>query len=409
MQYDLIFEGGGAKGMVFVGAMQTFEAQGHTYGRVMGTSAGAITAALLAAGYDAAEMLNALDEQQDGHSVFAGFLQTPALLDTSTVQAGAIRTLLRNLDIPLVPDFIEEKLDDAVVTMLAKEPRFCHILSFVERGGWYAADAFIVWMSGKLDAGTFNGAPRRFSGMTLAEFYAATKVDLTLVAADLTGERMLVLNHRTAPDCPLVWAVRMSMNIPLLWQEVIWRKSWGTYCGMSLVDHRIVDGGLLSNFPMELFVSSLSSVTGVMGPRTSDRVLGFLIDESQAVEGAPELPKAQSGFTVGGLQTVQRLQQLLNTMLSAHDKMVMEAFERFVVRLPAKGYGTTEFDMSVERRAALVAAGRTVMQAYLDAQEKALLDPSLDFSAGPSAEASGAADRIAEKLVGWESVHLSGD
>ena len=48
MQYDLVFEGGGAKGIVFVGAMEAFEAAGHTVRRLIGTSAGAINAVLLA-------------------------------------------------------------------------------------------------------------------------------------------------------------------------------------------------------------------------------------------------------------------------------------------------------------------------------------------------------------------------
>ena len=51
MQYDLVFEGGGAKGMAFVGAYQEFVGRGHTCGRLLGTSAGAITAAAVAAGH----------------------------------------------------------------------------------------------------------------------------------------------------------------------------------------------------------------------------------------------------------------------------------------------------------------------------------------------------------------------
>ena len=62
MQFDLVFEGGGAKGMVFVGALQAFEEEGHSAGRLLGTSAGAITTALLAAGYSAADLLNVLGE-----------------------------------------------------------------------------------------------------------------------------------------------------------------------------------------------------------------------------------------------------------------------------------------------------------------------------------------------------------
>ena len=56
----------------------------------------------------------------------------------------------------------------------------------------------------------------------------------------------------------------------------------------------------------------------------------------------------------------------MNTATTAHDKMVIEEYSHLVVRLPAAGYGTTEFDMSDERRDALVEAGRTAMALYLD-------------------------------------------
>ena len=81
MEYDLVFEGGGAKGMAFVGACEEFFSRGHTFGRLLGTSAGAITATLLAAGYTPAEMLDALAEKtDDGKSVFEGFMGPPAPL-----------------------------------------------------------------------------------------------------------------------------------------------------------------------------------------------------------------------------------------------------------------------------------------------------------------------------------------
>jgi NTE family protein len=57
MKYDLVFEGGGAKGMVFVGALEEYFSRGHSAGRLLGTSAGAITAVLLAAGYTPAKLL----------------------------------------------------------------------------------------------------------------------------------------------------------------------------------------------------------------------------------------------------------------------------------------------------------------------------------------------------------------
>jgi predicted acylesterase/phospholipase RssA len=63
MQYDLVFEGGGAKGMSFVGALQELEARDHTHGRLLGTPAGAITATFTAAGYGTQEVLEALTEK----------------------------------------------------------------------------------------------------------------------------------------------------------------------------------------------------------------------------------------------------------------------------------------------------------------------------------------------------------
>ncbi len=38
MEFDMVFEGGGAKGMVFVGASKVLEQRGHTARRLVGTS-----------------------------------------------------------------------------------------------------------------------------------------------------------------------------------------------------------------------------------------------------------------------------------------------------------------------------------------------------------------------------------
>jgi hypothetical protein len=98
---------------------------------------------------------------------------------------------------------------------------------------------------------------------------------------------------------------------------------------------------------------------------------------------------------------VRRILALIDTMTKAHDKQVIDAFEDLVVRLPARGYGTTEFGMSNERKAALVAAGRTAMKAWLDRQARprpsaaargAVMVPERDRRAA-------AADRIAAGIL----------
>ncbi|WP_404926752.1 patatin-like phospholipase family protein [Paenibacillus polymyxa] len=56
MEADAVFEGGGVKGIAFVGAIEVMEAKGYTWKKLLGTSAGAIVAALLACGYNSAEI-----------------------------------------------------------------------------------------------------------------------------------------------------------------------------------------------------------------------------------------------------------------------------------------------------------------------------------------------------------------
>jgi predicted acylesterase/phospholipase RssA len=245
---------------------------------------------------------------------------------------------------------------------------FAHVFSFVERGGWFSADAFVAWATAKLDQPTPTGQPRDLSRKSFAEFHRATGRELSLVAADITDSRMLVLNHRTAPGVPVVWGMRMSMSLPLVWQEVVWQPEWGDYLGRPLAGHRIVDGGLLSNFPIELFLSSDPHVTAIMGHRTSQGVLGLLIDESLPVtENEERAAPAPAGLA--SLPPATRIKGLVDTATQAHDKMVIDAFEQFVCRLPARGYQTTEFDMSDAKRDALVAAGQRALGEYFRLQE----------------------------------------
>ena len=76
--------------------------------------------------------------------------------------------------------------------------------------------------------------------------------------------------------------------------------------------------------------------------------------------------------------------------------MVIDAYERVVVHLPAKGYGTTEFNMSPERRVLLVAAGRQAMAAFFN-------QPGGEAPAsgeGDERRDAAAADRVARRILG---------
>jgi predicted acylesterase/phospholipase RssA len=161
-----------------------------------------------------------------------------------------------------------------------------------------------------------------------------------------------------------------------------------------MAGHLVVDGGLLSNFPIELLVSDAPHVIEVMGPRSTGRVIGLLIDETRVVPGAPAPSSPPTeGFAWGDLATVRRVMRLVDTMTKAHDKSVIEVMEDLVVRLPAAGYGTTEFGMDDSRRAALIAEGARVTREHLRKRTDGAK------SAAQIMAAQAAADRIASGIL----------
>jgi predicted acylesterase/phospholipase RssA len=367
MEYDLVFEGGGAKGLAFVGALQAFERHGHKIRRVIGTSAGSITALLVAAGYNAEECMAAINERlPDGRSRFASFLQVPVLDDNFLVSDSLRSWVMTELDNPMVPNLVEPFFDRLVEGLLQKNVTR-HLISLLEHGGWYIGDNLLAYLREKLDMGG-----RNLGDSSLKTFYECSGKDLSVVATDTTGREMLVLNRHTAPECPTAWAVRMSMSCPLVWQEVVWRSEWGLYRGRDLSGHVIVDGGLLSNFPIKLFVSNDEEVEEVMGSDlSSENVIGLLLDDGVMVPGAEGTQKIDSGApsflersdVLGGMAL--RLQGMAETLLGAHDKSVMDTHAHMVCKLPAKGYGILEFDLTAERMAPILKAGEMAMEAHL--------------------------------------------
>jgi predicted acylesterase/phospholipase RssA len=152
----------------------------------------------------------------------------------------------------------------------------------------------------------------------------------------------------------------------LVWQEVVWPAEWGLYLGRSKTGHAIVDGGLLSNFPIKLIATSDALVREIMGEADPEDALnlGLLIDEATAVPGAaPTCAPPALSFT--SFRAVQRVSRIVDTMLSASDNEMIRRFSSEICRLPAKGYGTLEFGMEGERLQSLLTAARTAMNEHL--------------------------------------------
>jgi NTE family protein len=201
---DAVFEGGGVKGIGLVGAIAEVEAAGYEFINLAGTSAGAIAAGLLAVGYKAADIKREL-EQLDYRR-----FQDKGLLDKFGIAGKA--------------------------------------MSIAFEFGIYEGKYFHDWFEGLLVA---KGKTR--FGDILSEWPDDDRYryKLQVIAADLTDQRMLVLprdlrSFGLDPDeFPIARAVRMSMSIPLFFEPVKLPDAGGR-------THIIVDGGLLSNYPVWL-------------------------------------------------------------------------------------------------------------------------------------------------------------
>lgn len=382
-KFNLVFAGGGVKGAAFLGALEVLKRSGHTTHRLIGTSAGAIAATCLAAGFSAEEMQEIGLPRADkggldqGKPCFCSFLEPPKAEDfpadkranseaakfldlavDGALKSPRFRKTMKEK--PLVGGALKLLTNDLSKALwldaLMANPKFVQFYSLLEDGALCSDRKFIAWMKDQLRAKQFDGE------ITLKQLHAATGRDLSLVAVDTVARELLVLNHRTAPQCPVWAAVRMSMSIPFVWQEVAWQASWGPYRGRDKTQSLIVDGGMLSNFPMRLLVDRKSDdLRQMMGEPDSPqtRNLGLYLDDRKIVPGA------DAKATVWNLKIAERASRLVETFSSPFDQEIVERYQEDICFIATKGFGVLEFDMDRERMQALVNSGRCAMTEYL--------------------------------------------
>jgi NTE family protein len=308
---DLVFEGGGVKGIGLAGAFAALEQRGFTPKGVAGTSAGAITAALVAAGYSSAE----LDE---------------VLLDLRFA------------------DFKDEAWED-------KLPLVGKAVGLLRDRGIYEGKFFQEWITGLLEAKGIT----RFGQLVDEEAEdPAGRYRLRVIASDVTHRRMLVLpddaDHLGVDpeELQIAYAVRMSMSIPIFFEPVIHENP------KTGEEHLIVDGGMLSNFPVWLFDCEGRD------PRWPTFGL-MLVEPNPKVAIGHRLPGEEHGAKRGSL--IDYLKSLASTMMEAHDRLYLEnATYARTITIPTLGIGTTEFGIAPDRVRELYESGHTAAEEFLD-------------------------------------------
>lgn len=309
LEADLVLEGGGVKGIGLVGAYSVLAEAGYAVRRVAGTSAGAVVGALIAAG----------------------------------MPADRLEATMRDLDYRRFAD-----------------PGWLDRLGLVGKGlsllfeqGVYEGDELHRWLDGllaDLGARTFGDLRVDDPDGSLPPEHAYR---LVVVVSDVSRGRLVRFpwdypDYGIDPDTALVAdAVRASSSIPFYYEPVrLWHAG-----AAGDVESWLVDGGILSNFPVDTF-----DRTDGRPPRWP--TFGVKLS---ARPGAVEVER----YEIDG--TVDFTKAVLGTMMSFHDQIhvddpVVLARTMFVDTF---GVRTTDFGLDAETRERLYRSGRAGAEKFL--------------------------------------------
>ncbi|MFJ5622816.1 patatin-like phospholipase family protein [Peribacillus loiseleuriae] len=287
MKVDAVFEGGGVRGIAFIGAIQAMEEEKVEWKRLAGTSAGAVVAALLASGYKSYEIRDRLSE-----------------FDFSKLRG---RTIVNR--VPIVGTF----------------------LALMVHLGCYKNDYLETWMDSLL------------AEKGIKTFADLPKGKLKIIASDISNGQMLILpddldRYRMTPaDLKISTAVMMSTSLPFFFRPVIWKSK-------DLNKSYILDGGLLSNFPIWIFDTD--------NPRFPTFGFHFVKNEVNINAVIPT--------------PIHLFKNIFKTMLQAHDlrNMNKETIER-TIQIPTGDISATDFELNKEEIDFLYKSGYNSTKEFL--------------------------------------------
>ena len=299
------------KGIGLVGAVTVLAEAGYTFPRVAGSSAGAIAGSLVAALQQAGEPLSRLED------------------------------LVRSVDYRRFRD----------VDLLGRVPLVGQALAVLAHDGLYEGRYLEQFLRGALaDLGVATFADLRIpAGDDSAEGLPAQHAyRLVVTASDLSRQRLIRLpwdlpQYAVEPDdYSVARAVRASAAIPFFFRPVRQATPGG--------EATWVDGGLLSNFPIELFDRS-----DTMEPRWPT----FGVRLTTRPPSPPATRRVEGPLGIG--------LAALDTLLTDQGSSYLEApcTVQRTVFVPTSGVSVVDFDLDRAAQERLYQAGREAAGEFL--------------------------------------------
>ncbi|MCX2483526.1 patatin-like phospholipase family protein [Pedobacter sp. MR2016-24] len=197
-----VFQGGGCRGAAFVGAYTEAHKRGVSFSEIVGTSAGAIVAAFIAAGAGPEKLAEIIKRLE-----FTKLLAMPVKIDGFTHTG--LSFLARGIS--------------------------AEAYRVVKSAGAYNSSELLEWIDKELRLILDRSDKVQFKHLI---------IPLTVVATDLKSRTFKLYSSLEDPEEFVADAVRNSCNLPIFFQPI---------------DKRYVDGGVLSNLPSFVFKNQQES------------------------------------------------------------------------------------------------------------------------------------------------------
>ncbi len=239
---NLVLEGGGVRGLAYAGVFSVLEQKGivQQIEKVGGSSAGSIAGMLLSIGYNAAE----------------------------------IDSLM--MELPL------QKFKDGYGGLVGKYKRLKTDF------GIFKGDAFEKWLQQLVAHKTGN---RHLTFDQLHQLHRKDNLykDLYCTGTNLSKQQLEIFSFETTPDMSIALAVRISGGVPLYFEPVALDNQLRKIKKSDTVSfvNYYVDGGMLSNYPINMFDTCEGSGTNPLfcdKIKFNNQTIGIKLERPQQID-----------------------------------------------------------------------------------------------------------------------------
>ncbi len=303
---QIVFEGAGIRGIAYAGVIKVLE-QEELIGDIRktgGTSAGAITALSLSLGYTAAEIDSIIF-----HTNFKKFN------DGKNIFAGGLHRVNKNY-------------------------------------GWYRGQSFSRWIGKIIEAKTGD------ANITFAQLVAQGYRELYITGTCVNRQQLIVFSHHNYPEMRVKDAIRISMSIPLYFEGVWIDRKGKVYNKAAPGLDLMIDGGLLANFPIQIF-----DTVDAKGRRPDLYTIGVRIDSEQQIAADQnsrkliDYPVHDFGDYLGAMYTLLLETPNRNTLTDAD-------WER-TVSVSSQNIGPRLRKLTLSEKDSLMRSGESAMRLFL--------------------------------------------